>query len=117
MKTVIQNESIDKSKQFNHHKQKISISPHASQALVHRHSFLRNLLRRAFAAVVLAGHRVCLDLQEREETAMESTMVKKCEGKGTVASADVFEARTLGWYLKPWSEEVDASGHAKGNRN
>ena len=34
-----------------------------------------------------------------------------------VASADVFEAGALGWYLKPRSEEVDASGQGKGNRN
>jgi len=38
--------------------------------------------------------------------------VDKC--KGTVASGDVFEAETIGWYLKLQSEEVDASGSAKG---
>ena len=35
----------------------------------------------------------------------------------TVASADVFEVRALSWYLKPRSEEVDASGRAKGNHD
>ena len=43
--------------------------------------------------------------------------MEKCKGTRMVASVDVFEAGALGWYLKPWSEEVDASGHAKGNRN
>ena len=43
--------------------------------------------------------------------------MKKCKGIGVVMSVDVFEARALGWYLKPWSKEVDASGRAKGNCN
>ena len=42
---------------------------------------------------------------------------EKYKGIGAVVSADVFEAGDLGWYLKPWSEEVDASGRAKGNHN
>jgi len=33
----------------------------------------------------------------------------KCKGTGVVASIDVFEAGALGWYLKPWSKEMDAS--------
>jgi len=43
--------------------------------------------------------------------------VEKCKGIGAVASVDVFEAGNLGWYLKPRSEVVDASRHAKGNHN
>ena len=39
--------------------------------------------------------------------------VEKCKGTGAVASIDVFEARALGWYLKPRSEETDASGKYK----
>jgi len=39
------------------------------------------------------------------------------KSKGTVASGDVFEAETTGWYLKTQSEEADASGHAKGSHN
>jgi len=39
--------------------------------------------------------------------------VEKCKGIGAVASVDVFNARALGWYLKPWSEETDASGEYK----
>ena len=35
--------------------------------------------------------------------------VEKCKGTGAVASIDVFEAGTLSWYLKPRSEETDAS--------
>ena len=48
---------------------------------------------------------------------MESTRAERCKGIGTVASVDVFEVGALGWYLKPQSEEVDASGRTKGNHN
>jgi len=56
-----------------------------------------------------------LDLQEGKETTIGLWKVEKC--KGTVASGDVFKAETIGWYLKPQSNEVDASGCAKGNHN
>ena len=52
-----------------------------------------------------------------KKTATEFARVEKCEGMGTITSVDVFEARALGWYLKPRSEEVDASRCAKGNCN
>jgi len=39
------------------------------------------------------------------------------KSKGTVMNGDVFEAEAIGWYLKTRSEEVDASGRAKGNHN
>jgi len=52
-----------------------------------------------------------------EKTATESARAERCKGTRAVASVDVFKAGALGWYLKPWSEEVDASGRAKGNRN
>ena len=52
-----------------------------------------------------------------KKTTTESIRAEKCKGIGAVASVDVFGARALGWYLKPRSEEVDALGHAKGNRN
>jgi len=52
-----------------------------------------------------------------EKTTTESARVERCKGTGTVASVDVFEAGALGRYLKSRSEEVDASGHAKDNRN
>ena len=39
--------------------------------------------------------------------------VEKCKGTGAVASVDVFEARALGWYFKPRSEETDALGEYK----
>jgi len=38
------------------HEQKPSISPHASETLVHRHILLRDFLRCALASVVFAGH-------------------------------------------------------------
>ena len=64
------------------------------------------------------GHpRRPLDLQEGEKDAIEFARVEDCKGTRTVASADVFEAGALGWYLKPWSGEVDASRSAKGNHN
>ena len=43
--------------------------------------------------------------------------VEKWKGTGVVANVDVFETAALGWYLKPQSEEVDALGCTKGNRN
>ena len=75
MKAIIQDEPIDKLEKVHRHEQKISISPHASKALAHRHVLLRNLLHRAVASVVLAGHDVWLDLQEGEES-----RYKVCEG-------------------------------------
>ena len=53
----------------------------------------------------------------RGENRYRVVKAEKCKGTGAVASVDVFEARALGWYLKPWSEEVGVSGRAKGNRN
>ena len=58
-----------------------------------------------------------LNLQEREKDDIEFARAEKCKGTVVVASVDVFEARALSWYLKPRSEEVDASGRAKGSRN
>jgi len=58
-----------------------------------------------------------LDLQEGEKDAIEFARAEKCKGIGAVASVDVFKTEALGWYLKPRSEEVDASGRAKGNHN
>ena len=95
----------------------MSISPHASEALVHRHVLLWDLLRRALATVLLAGHEVDRIYGQGGRPLQCSVRAKKCKGIGTVASADVFEDGALGWYLKPRNEGVDASGHAKGNRN
>ena len=100
-----------------HHKQKMSISPHASKALIHRHVLLRNLLRHALAAVLLTGHEVDRIYRKGGRPLQSSARVEKCKGIGAVASADVFEAGALGWYLKPRNEEVNALGRAKGNRN
>ena len=49
----------------------------------------------------------------RGENCYRVVKVEKCKGTGAVASIDVFEARALGWYLKPRSEETDASGKYK----
>jgi hypothetical protein len=49
----------------------------------------------------------------REENHYRVLKSEKCKGTGAVASVDVFEARVLGRYLKPRSEEVDASGKCK----
>ena len=40
------------------HKQKMSISPHASEALAHRHVLLQGLPHRTLAVVILAGHGI-----------------------------------------------------------
>ena len=93
------------------------ISPHASEALVHRHVLLHDLLRRTLATVLLAGHEVDQIYRKRERPLQSSTRVEKSRGTGTVASADVFKAGALGWYLNSRNEGVDASGLAKGNCN
>ena len=49
----------------------------------------------------------------RGENRYRVVKVEKYNGTGAVASVDVFEAGALGWYLKPWSEEMDASGKYK----
>ena len=93
------------------------ISPHASEALVHRYVLLWDLLRHALAAVLLAGHEVYRIYRKRERPLQSSARVEKGREIGMVASADVFKARALGRYLKPRNEGVDASGRGKGNRN
>ena len=40
-----------------HHEQRLPISPHTSEMLVHRHVLFQDLLRRVLASVVLAGHK------------------------------------------------------------
>ena len=49
----------------------------------------------------------------RGENRYRVVKAEKCKGTGAVASVDVFEAGALGWYLKPRSEETDASGKYK----
>ena len=95
----------------------MSILPHASKALVHRHVLLWDLLCHAFAAVLLVNHEVDRIYRKRERLLQSSTRAKKSKEIGTVASADVFKAGALGQYLKPRNEGVDASGRAKGNHN
>ena len=95
----------------------MSISPDASKALIHRHVLLQNLRRRALAAILLVGHEVDRIYRKGGRPLQSSARAEKSKGIGSVASVDVFEARALGRYLKPQSEEVDASGHVKGNRN
>ena len=95
----------------------MSISPHASKALIHWHVLLWNLLRHALAAVLLASHEVDRIYRKGGRPLQSSARAKKCKGTGAVSSADVFEAGALGWYLKPRNKGVDASGRAKGNHN
>ena len=70
-----------------------------------------------FTSVVLTGHRIDWIYEKGKKAATEFARAEKCRGTGAVASIDVFEAGALSWYLKPRSEVVDASGHAKGNRH
>ena len=93
------------------------ISPHASEALVHRHVLLQSLLRCALAMILLAGHEVDWIYRKGGRLLQSSARAEKCRGIGAVASVDVFEVGALGWYVKPRSEEVDASECAKGNHN
>ena len=93
------------------------ISPHASEALIHRHILLRDLLRHTVAVVVLAIHEVDRIYRKGGRPLRSFARAKKCKGAGAVASVDVIETKTLSWYLKPQSEEVDVMGRAKGNCN
>ena len=95
----------------------MSISAHASETLIHRHILLQDLLHRMLVMVVLAGHEVDRIYKKGGRPLLSFARAKRCNGTGVVASVDVFKARALGWYLKPQSKEVDASGHAKGNHN
>ena len=83
------------------HEQKTTISPHASKALAHRHVLLLGLLRRTLAVVILAGHEIDWIYRKKERPLQGSARAEKRKGIGMVASADVFEAGALGWYLKP----------------
>jgi len=65
----------------------MSISPHASETLVHRHVLLQDLLRCALASVVLAGHEGWLDLRKgrkllygfgRQRRAKEQLRMEMC---------------------------------------
>ena len=73
----------------------MSISPHASEALIHWHILLRDLLHRTLAAVVLAGHEVDWIYKKGGRPLQSSARAKKCKGIGMVASVDVFEAGAL----------------------
>ena len=95
----------------------MSISPHTSKALIHQHVLFRNLLCHTLAVVLLAGHGVDRIYGKEGRPLQCSVRVEKCREIGTVVNADVLEAETLGQYLKTRSEEVDASGRTKGNRN
>ena len=81
MKPVVHNKPRNKSSPYeqkvaNHcHKQKAPISPHASEALAHRHVLLQSLLRRALAAVVLTGHEVAWIYWKRRKP------LQGCEGR------------------------------------
>ena len=66
---------------------------------------------------VLADHEADWIYRKGGRPLLSSTRAKKCKETGAVASVEVFEAGALGWYLKPQSNEVDASGCAKGNHN
>ena len=74
----------------------MSISPHTSEALIHRHVLLRNLLCYALAMVLLTGHEVDRIYRKGGKPLQSFARAKKSKGIGAVASADVFEARALG---------------------
>ena len=73
----------------------MSILPLASEALVHRHVLLWNLLRHVLATVLLAGHEVDQIYKKGGRTLQSFARAEKCKGIGAVASVDVFEARAL----------------------
>ena len=95
----------------------MSVLPHASEALVHRHVLLRDLLRRALAMVLFTSHEVDLIYRKRERPLQSFARAEKSKEIGMVASAGIFKIGALGRYLKPWDEGVVASGRAKGNHS
>ena len=95
----------------------MSILPHASKALAHRHVLLRDFLRRKLAAVIFASHEINWIYRKGGRPLWSFAKTEKCKRIGAVASVDVFKAGALGRYLKPQDEGVDASGRAKGNHN
>ena len=72
----------------------MSISPHASEALIHWHVLLQNL-RHTLVVVLLASHEVDRIYRKGGRPLQSSVRAKKCKGTGTVVSADVFEAGAL----------------------
>ena len=66
------------------------------EALIHRHVLFWTLLCRTLAAVLLANHGVDRIYGKGGRPLQCSVRAEKCREIGTVASADVFEARTLG---------------------
>ena len=83
------------------------------EALVHWHILLRDVLRHMLTAVVLAGHEIDWIYRKGGRALWSFAKAEKCKETGAVASVDVFEVGALGWYLKPRSEEMDASGRYK----
>jgi len=83
-KTVIHNKPVGESEQF---------------IIINRQTKVSVLLHRTLASIVLAGHEGWLDLRKgKTKTATGLRQAEK--SKGTVASGDVFEAKTTGWYLR-----------------
>ena len=74
----------------------MSISPHASEALIHRHVLIWNILHRAVAAVLLSGHKVDRIYRKERRPLQSYVRAKKCKRIGAVVSAYVFEAEALG---------------------
>ena len=117
MKTVIHNEPVGESEQF------IIINRKCQSHLMRRRrwfigmfssgiSSTARLPRLSSPAIELIG-----STRKGRRPLQSFARVEQCKGTGVVVNVDVFETTALGWYLKPRSEEVDASGRAKGNRN
>jgi len=69
------------------------------EALAHRQVLLQNLLHRTLALAILTSHKVDWIYEKGKKTAIGFVKAEKCKGIGAVVSIDVFEARTLDWYL------------------
>ena len=77
----------------------MSILPHVSEALVHRHVILWDLLRHTLVVVIFASHGINWIYGKGGRPLWSFAKVEKCKGTGTVVSVDVFEARALSQYL------------------
>ena len=96
----------------------VAISRRHQSHLMHRRRWLTGM----FSSRVSAATRLprlsssamkLLGSIGKEENCYRVAKAVKCKGTEAVASIDVFEARALGRYLKPRSEETDASGEYK----
>ena len=117
MKAIIQDEPINKLEKF------ISMNRRYRSHLMRRRHWFTDISSSGISSTArlprlsLPAMKLIGSMRMGRRPLQSFARAEKCKGIGAVANVDVFEAITLDWYLKLRSEEVDASGHAKGNHN